>query len=399
MRKYIAFIGLIITSSFAVTDADKSQAKAAAEFRNNQNNISYSSDPAQKITDKNYSTPKTSSLLIFNSNTIILLLLLIVLTYFAYISTIRRNFRFKKEVSKESIREYFEDMAKYFSKIDSEIIKERKNSYQNLQNEVRDFIAELKDIAKQNKETTSTETRKLEELVRCIEDKFNAKITSANQEISDSANQVTNKLDVANNQLSNSLETIDGIHKYIIEDARNKDEKIREHESSYNTKIVTKLFADSLIETLDYIDYELQKEENKNNKVLLEIQDDLLTVLSANNIKRLELEENMLFDYEARKKFLRVKISLVETTEESLQNRVVNIKTHGYYKPDIKLDSGKQIVRPAQISVYDFKPDDTKEDKNLNEPQQVNTETDIENHPIPSQDDEDNHIEQENKNE
>jgi hypothetical protein len=302
---------------------------------------------------------------------IILLLLLVVLTYFAYIYTVRRGFSLKKEVSNESIKVYVKDMEKHLAKID---------------NKIDSFIIELQNVAKQNKITTSKEVSQLES-------KFTAKITDVKQEISNSANQTINSV---NNQLSKSLKTIEGIHNYIVTDAKNKDAKIREYESSYNTKIVTKLFADSLIETLDYIHYELQKEENKGDKILLEIQDDLLTLLSENNIKKQKLKESMLFDNKARKEFSNVKITLMKTTEKSLQNKIVSIKSHGYYKPDTKLDSGKQIVRPAQIKIYDFNIKDIKKPKFKDKLQQINNK----NKPTKSlQNDKDNHTKQENKNE
>jgi copper chaperone CopZ len=307
---------------------------------------------------------------------VILLLLLVVLIYFAYIYTIKRSFRFKKEISKESIKGCVKDMEKHLAKID---------------NKIDSFIVELQNIAKQNKIATSEEVSQLEY-------KFTAKITDVKQEISSSANQTTSKLSAINNQLLKPLKTIEGIHKYIVKDAEYKDEKIREYESSYNTKIVTKLFADSLIETLDYIHYELQQEKNKDNKALLEIQDDLLTLLSENNIKRLELEKDMLFDSNARKQFPSVKVSLIKTIKKSLKNKIVSIKNHGYYKPDTKLDSGKQIVRPAQIKIYDFNINDIKKPKSKDKFQQANAEINNKNQPTKSlQNDKDNHTKQENK--
>jgi predicted nucleic acid-binding Zn ribbon protein len=304
---------------------------------------------------------------------VVLLLLLIVLIYFAYIYTIRRSFRFKKEISTESIKGCVKDMEKHLAKID---------------NKIDSFIVELQNIAKQNKITTSKEVSQLEY-------KFTAKITDVKQEISNSANQT---ISAVNNQLSKSLNTIEGIHKYIVKEAEYKDAKIRECESGYNTKIVTKLFADSLIETLDYIHYELQQEKNKGNKILLDIQDDLLTLLSENNIKRLELKKDMLFDSKARKTFPSVKVSLIKTIKKSLKNKIVSIKNHGYYKPDTKLDSGKQIVRPAQIKIYDFNINDIKKPKSKDKFQQANAEINNKNQPTKSlQNDKDNHTKQENK--
>lgn len=370
MNKYtmIVFIGLIIASSSFITNAGMNNQNAESSWRTNaNNNYNQNTSNIGYSQSQQTATPsETSNFIIFNSNTIVLLLLLVTLAYMANILTVKRRLRFKGDVSKEKIEEYFTAMSEYFSDFDKKIIKEREENYLNLKNNVQSFIDELKRIAEQNKTTASGEISKLDGLMRDVKSQLEQKMTSTSQEISqqldnttevisDATTQATNDLSRANEQLLKSLKTINGIHKYIDEDARNKDEKIKEYESSYNTKIVTKLFADSLITILDGINYELQKEKNQNNKVLLEIENDLLTVLSENNIKRMELKEGMLFTGEGKKQFSKVKIFPAETTQKSNHNKIANIKTHGYYKPCDRVNNGKQTVRPAQISVYQFK--------------------------------------------
>ncbi len=212
-------------------------------------------------------------------------------------------------------------------------------------------------IVKTHNQNSEAIIYKLEEKIDDITKQLEEETSKNRSEMKTIVSHIKDLLDTSTNDLHNmnkSLSVIEGKLKDVINITQEKENDIKRYQKGYDQKIL-KRFTSELFKIYGSIDKELSQ---NSNEALQDIQADLLNIFDKNDIEKVNIQVNELYDNTLGN---HVKVRTIKTDKEEEHNIIKEIRKDGFY---LNIDGEfHPTLQDAEIILYEYRVENKGEEK------------------------------------